>query len=377
MPDRVYMSPPDVGDEEKAAVLRALDSGWVAPLGPEVDAFEAELAQVCDVPYALALSSGTAALHLALLSLGVRPTDSVVVPTLTFAATAFAVSYTGARPVFMDSEPDSWNLDPALLAEYLEAADRRGERPAAVVPVDLLGRPADYASILPICARYEVPVLVDAAESLGARHLDDAAGTMGSAGVYSFNGNKIITTSGGGMLVSHDKALVDHARYLSTQARQPVAWYEHEHVGFNYRLSNVLAALGRAQLARLPSIVGRRRDIRDRYRSHLDSIEGLTVADDPPWGQSNAWLTALLLPDAGPEPSTVISALGDAGFEARHLWMPMHQQPVYSAASVVGGSVAEHLFARGVCLPSGNRMSDAQVDDVAGIVAQAVRPTLG
>ena len=377
MPDRVYMSPPDVGDDEMAAVARAMESGWVAPLGPEVDAFEIELAQACEVPYALALSSGTAALHLALLSLGVHRADTVVVPTLTFAATAFAVTYTGARPVFVDSESNSWNLDPTLLAEYLHSADRRGKRPAAVLPVDLLGRPADYESILPICARYDVPVLVDAAESLGARHLDTPAGTMGHAGVYSFNGNKIITTSGGGMLVSHDKGLIDHARYLSTQARQPVSWYEHEHVGFNYRLSNLLAALGRAQLARLPSIVGRRRAIRDRYREHLASIDGLTVADDPPWGQSNGWLTALLLPEDGPAPSTVISALGDAGYEARHLWMPMHQQPVYSEASVVGGSVADDLFARGVCLPSGNRMTDGQIDDVAGIVAGVVRPTVG
>ena len=365
---RIYLSPPDVGEEEKAAVLAALDSGWVAPLGPEVDGFEADIAAFCGVSNAVALSSGTAALHLGLLGLGVGPGDDVVVPTLTFAATAFAVTYLGARPVFIDSEERSWNLDPDLLGEYLAEAARAGTLPAAVVPVDVFGRTADYDRLLPLCAEYGVPVLVDAAESLGARHRDSSAGAMGAAAVFSFNGNKIITTSGGGMLVTRDAVLAARTRYLATQARLPVPWYEHEDVGFNYRMSNILAALGRAQLRRLPAIIERRRQIRDRYADRLHGVAGMVVVGDPEWGASNAWLTTLLLPEDGPGPTEVVDALRAIDVEARHLWKPMHLQPVFAGTPIVGGAVAESLFARGVCLPSGARMTDVDVDEVSSAV---------
>lgn len=365
---RLFLSPPDVGDDEKAAVLRALDSGWVAPLGPEVDGFEADIANFCGGSEAVALSSGTAALHLGLLGLGVGPGDDVVVPTLTFGATAFAVTYVGARPVLIDSEATSWNLDPDLLADYLDGAHKAGRLPTAVIPVDLFGRAADYDRILPICEQYQIPVLVDSAESLGARHGAAATGTMGAAGVFSFNGNKIMTTSGGGMLVTSNVGLAQRARYLATQARQPAAWYEHTEVGFNYRMSNLLAALGRAQLRRLPAIIARRREIRDLYAQHLDGVYGTRVMGDPPWGRSNAWLTTLLLDPDGPAPGAVIAALAAEGIEARHVWKPMHRQPVFSDNPIIGGDVADDVFARGLCLPSGARMSDAQVLEVCQIV---------
>ncbi len=365
MGDRIYLSPPDITDAEKALAMDALDSGWVAPLGPHVDVFEQELADYVGTRHAVALSSGTAALHLGLLALGVGPGDDVLVPTLTFGATAFAVTYTGARPVFIDSEATSWNIDPDLVAEYLATAPKR---PKAIIPVDLFGRTADYDRLLPICEQSGVAVLVDSAEALGARHGDAHAGTMGRAGVFSFNGNKIITTSGGGMLVTDDTVLADRVRYLSTQARQPAPWYEHTDVGFNYRMSNVLAAIGRGQLGRLDGIVTRRREIQARYAAELADVA--TVVADPPWGRGNAWLTTAVL-HAG-TPDAVCAALAEHGIEARHVWKPMHLQPVFAAAPVVGGAVAEEVFARGVCLPSGQRMTDADVDRVAGHVQDAV-----
>ena len=369
---RIYLSPPDVGDAEVAAAVAAIQSGWVAPLGPEVDGFEDDIEQFCDVPHAVALSSGTAALHLAMLGLGVTPGDEVIVPTLTFGATAFSVTYTGARPVFIDSETTSWNLDPDLLEAELAHRASTGRLPAAVIPVDLFGRTADYDRILHSCAVYDVPVLVDAAESLGAIHGSVSAGTMGAAGIFSFNGNKIMTTSGGGMLVTHDEALASRARYLATQARQPVPWYEHDDIGFNYRMSNVLAAIGRAQLARLPDMIERRRRIRDRYAAGLAET-GVHVTPDPPWGSSNAWLTTVLLPDERLGPDEVIAVLAEAGIESRHLWKPMHMQPVFTDAATIGGGVSERLFARGLCLPSGSAMTDDQVDEVSRSVIAALR----
>lgn len=364
MGTRIYLSPPDITEVEKALVMDALDSGWVAPLGPHVDAFEAEIAAFAGVKHAVALSSGTAALHLGLLTLGVGPGDHVLVPTLTFGATAFAVTYTGATPVFVDSERTSWNIDPDLVADYLANAK---VLPKAVVPVDLFGRTADYDRLLTICAEYGVPVLADSAEALGAWHGERPAGSQGHAAVFSFNGNKIMTTSGGGMLVTNDGDLADRVRYLSTQARQPVPWYEHTDIGFNYRMSNVLAALGRGQLQRLPGIVERRREIQEQYAKLLVGL--VDVVTDPPWGTSNAWLTTGLLTD-GLKPDDVTSALASEQIEARHIWKPMHLQPVFTEAPRVGGEVAEDLFARGICLPSGQRMTDADVAAVARLIQE-------
>ena len=282
MSERIYLSPPDMSAAEREALLAAFDSNWIAPLGPEVDAFERDLAARVGVQDAAALSSGTAALHLALILLEVGPGDEVWTATLTFAATANAIRYVGATPVFIDSERESWNLDPALLREALRDASARGALPKALVVVDLYGQCADYDPILAACQEYGVPVIEDAAEALGATYRGKPAGSFGAIGVLSFNGNKIMTTSGGGALVSDDSALVERARHLASQARQPAAHYEHEEVGYNYRLSNLLAAVGRAQLARLDGFVERRREINRRYRDALEGIEGIAFLPEAP-----------------------------------------------------------------------------------------------
>ncbi len=374
-PKPVLLSQAHVTDLEAQALVRALTSGWVTPLGPEVDAFEAGICAFTGAHHALALSSGTAAIHLGLLGLGVRPGDDVIVPTLTFGATAFAVTYTGARPVFLDVEERSWGLDPVLLESVLADRASTGRRISAIVPVDLFGRPADHDAILAVADRFGVPVLVDAAESLGARHGQRAAGTMGHAGIFSFNGNKIMTTSGGGMLVSADGDLVEKARFWSTQSRQPLPWYEHEEIGFNYRMSNLLAALGRAQLARLPDMIQRRRRHRALYTRALEGVAGLTVTPDPPWGTGNAWLTTVTF-DRGRRPGAatqVREALAGQGIEARPIWKPMHQQPVFREAESHLTGVADQLFEEGLCLPSGAGLTDDDVGRVAGAVRAALR----
>lgn len=367
---RIYLSPPDVGELEKQYVLEALDSGWVAPLGPHVDGFEAELAAAAGVAHAVALSSGTAALHLALLGLGVKPGDDVVVPTMTFGATAFAVTYVGASPVFLDSERESWNLDPDLLATFLDDRARSGNLPAAVISVDVFGQAADYARIEAVCAAHDVPLLEDAAEALGATCEGRPAGGFGAAGVFSFNGNKIMTTSGGGVLVSDDAELVNRARYLATQARQPVPWYEHTDIGFNYRMSNILAALGRAQLQRLPGMIDSRRSHRATY-TELLSPHGIAVVQDAPWSLGNSWLSVAILAD--PElPTRVRERLAAEGIESRPVWKPMHRQPVFADAARSLNGNADDLFARGVCLPSGSALTDGQVREVASVVVAAI-----
>ena len=367
---RMYLSPPDCGPGEADAVVRAIKSGWVAPLGPEVDAFEAELAMCSSRSHAVAVSSGTAALHLGLLALGVTSGHEVVVPTVTFGATAFAVTYTGASPVFLDVEERTWNLDPEILGRFLARRAATDRLPAAVVTVDVFGRTCDYDSILPLCLEYGVPVLSDAAEALGATHASAPAGSMGKAAVFSFNGNKIITTSGGGALVTDDREVARRVRHWATQSRESVPWYEHKEIGFNYRMSSILAALGRAQLSRLPSIVERRRAIGDRYTAGLSPISGVMVMGDPPWGTWNGWLTtvrfdAAVHPDA---PTRVRKALEAENIEARPAWKPMHQQPVFADAESVLVGVADAVFETALCLPSGTAMTDDDVDRVVGIV---------
>ncbi len=358
---RIYLSPPDMSDSERASLVAAFDSNWIAPLGPEVDAFERELAARIGVSGAAALSSGTAALHLALVLLDIGPGDEVWTSTLTFAATANAIRYVGASPVFVDSERASWNLDPALLAEALRDAAKRGALPKALIVVDLYGQCADYGPILRACAEHGVSVIEDAAEALGATYQGKPAGSFGRIGVLSFNGNKIITTSGGGALLSDDAKLVERARHLSTQAREPAAHYEHVEVGYNYRLSNLLAALGRAQLGRLDALVERRRQVNQRYRGAFEGLDGVEFLPEAPGGRSTCWLTCVLLePDAlGASPAQVREHLEARNIEARPVWKPMHLQPVYQSCRVVGGQVAEDLFERGLCLPSGSSLSEA------------------
>ncbi|MEM8609713.1 MAG: aminotransferase class I/II-fold pyridoxal phosphate-dependent enzyme [Myxococcota bacterium] len=360
MTGRIYLSPPDMSTAERDALLAAFDSNWIAPLGPEVDAFENDLAARAGVTSAAALSSATAALHLGLVMLDVQPGDTVWTSTLTFAATANAIRYVGANPVFIDSERETWNLDPNLLAEALEHAAKRGTLPKALIAVDLYGQCADYDAIGEACNRFEIPILEDAAEALGASYRGKPAGSFGVMAAFSFNGNKIITTSGGGALVSDDEALMTRARYLASQARQPVPHYEHTEVGFNYRLSNLLAALGRAQLSRLDSLVDRRRQVHARYRDALGDLAGVEFLTEAPRGRSNAWLTCMLIDSEalGASPSAVREHLEGHDIEARPVWKPMHLQPVYRDCPAIGGSVSESLFARGLCLPSGSSLTD-------------------
>jgi len=356
-----------VGDAEREALLRAFDSNWIAPLGPEVDAFEVEFAAYVGTDNAVALSSGTAGLHLALVLLGVGPGDEVIVPTLTFAASAFATQYVGAVPVFVDSDAGTWNLDPGLLEEELQERAERGRLPAAVIAVDLYGQTADYAPIVATCARYGVPVIEDAAEALGATYHDQPAGTFGAFGIFSFNGNKVITTSGGGMLVARDAALAERARNLAAQAREPALHYEHGEIGFNYRMSNLLAALGRAQLSGLDAKVARRRAIKAQYRALLADVAAVGFMPDAPYGEPTNWLTVITVgADAsGVTPGQVCAHLETLDIEARPAWKPMHLQPIFRNHLVRGGTVAENIFARGVCLPSGSAMTDADVERVA------------
>jgi len=370
--DRLLMSPPDVGALEEEYVLRALRSGWVAPTGPEVTAFEQEVAQVTGTHHAVALSSGTAALHLAMVALGVRPGDVVIVATMTFVASANAVLYTGAEPYFVDVLEEDGNLDPDLLRDAIIDLRARGARVAAVMSVDLLGKVADQTSIARVCEQMEVPHLEDAAESLGASHRGRPAGSFGHAAALSFNGNKIMTTSGGGMLVTDDSWIAEHARFLSTQAREPFPWYEHEHVGYNYRLSNILAALGRAQLVRLPDMMKRRRAIRSTYTDLVADLPGVSIfagADD---AESNCWLTALIVdPDVARAPAeTVMRALDEADIEARPLWKPMHLQPVFAQAGRLETGVSEKLFHRGVTLPSGSIHDDVAIERVCDVLTR-------
>ncbi len=373
--ERILLSPPDVGQRERELLLDAFDSNWIAPLGPHVDGFEAEFAARLGVPAAHAVNSGTAALHLALRLVGVEKDDEVLVSSFTFAGSVYPVVYLGARPTFVDSEGMSWNMDPDLLTEVLEDRARAGRLPAAVVVVHLYGQAADMVRIQRACARFEVPLVEDAAEALGATHDLGAPGTLGRVGIFSFNGNKMITTSGGGMLVSHDAALVERARKLSAQAKEAVGHYEHMEVGYNYRLSNLLAALGRAQLERLDDRVAKRRRNFDEYRRALDGMGGIQFQKEAPWGRHSRWLTCLTLsPDRGhPSPEEICASLDGRGVEARRLWKPMHMQPVFRDCAAIGGGVAEALFSRGLCLPSGSAL---QEDDRARVV-EALRDALG
>lgn len=370
----IPLSVPDVGPTEEAAVLAALRTGWVAPAGPDLNAFEAEIARRVGVDHAVGLSSGTAALHLGLLVLGVQPGDVVVTTTLTFVATTNAITYTGAEPFFVDVDPVTGNMDPDVLRLALDKLQHSGERVGAVLPVDLLGKAAEYTAIVDIAGQYGVPVLADAAEALGATHRDRPAGSFGDAAVLSFNGNKIMTTSGGGMLLTQHAQLADKARYLSTQARQPVAHYEHTDIGYNYRLSNLLAALGRAQLSRLDDMIARRRAIRRQYRQWCDSTPGVEIFGGPTDQEDNCWLTAIVFdgPQLPVSIDALIRAMADNGIETRRMWKPMHLQPIFRSARSLLTGAAEQIFANGVTLPSSSTMTQGQMQRVLTVLREFV-----
>jgi pyridoxal phosphate-dependent aminotransferase EpsN len=370
---RIFLSPPDVREPEREMLLAALDSGWAAPVGPDLDAFQVELAEQSGVAHAVALSSGTAALHLALLLAGVQPGDDVLVPTLTFAATAFPVTYVGARPCFVDSEAATWNMAPDLLVAELAEREARNALPAAVIVVDLYGQCADYGPLLEVCDELGVPVIEDAAEALGATWRGRRAGSFGQTGVLSFNGNKLITTSGGGALLTDDPIAATRARYLATQARQPEAHYEHIEIGFNYRLSNLLAAFGRGQLSTLAERIERRQEIRAAYEKLVAPLDGVAVAPVDARGTTNAWLTCITIdPATGATPEQVRLHLETDDIESRPLWKPMHAQRVFKDSPARLDGTADRLFATGLCLPSGSAMTDAELERVLTRLAEVL-----
>ena len=369
---RLYLSPPHLSGVELARVDEALASNWVAPYGPHIEAFEQEFAAQVGRKHALAVSSGTAALHLAMRLAGVGEGDEVLASSFTFIPSANPIVYQRGRPVFIDSEAVSWNMDPVLLEQALRERAAAGRLPKAVVVVDLYGQAANYEALVPLCARYGVPLIEDAAESLGATCGGRPAGAFGLAAAFSFNGNKIITTSGGGMLVSDDAAFIEEARKLASQAREPVAHYEHRKVGYNYRLSNVLAGIGRAQLQVLESRVAARRRIFGRYQDALGDLPGVGFRHEAPWGRATRWLTCLTIdPAVAPtDREKVRLALEAADIESRPVWKPLHLQPLFREMScpVFGGKVSERIFDHGLCLPSGSAMTDADQDRVIDIV---------
>jgi len=409
---------------EQELVRQAFESNYIAPLGPMVDAFEAEFSAYTGIPHCVALSSGTAATHLALRHLGAGPGDEVFASTLTFIGSVTPVTFQGATPVFIDCDEASWNMDPSLLEQALADAAKRGKPPRAVLPTDLYGQPCDLSRIRAVCDRYGVPVVCDSAEAMGARYRGTGERVQGAGGrgqeagvrgaecpisniqypisketagprtsdsgprtsepwrhagfgawaaVFSFNGNKIITTSGGGMLASHDSDLIDHARKLSQQARDPAPWYQHTEIGFNYRMSNILAAIGRGQLEVLDERVARRREIFDGYRTRLGELPGISFMPEPDGCRGNRWLTVIRIDPAafGADTHAVREALETENIEARPVWKPMHLQPVFQGAKLwtaANEAVSDRLFEQGLCLPSGTAMTDGDLDRVCGII---------
>jgi dTDP-4-amino-4,6-dideoxygalactose transaminase len=379
-PARVYLSSPHLGSSEFDFVREAFATNWIAPLGPHVDGFERELCGRVGSRHAAALSSGTAALHLALKLVGVKPGDEVFCSTLTFSASANPIVYEGGRPVFLDSERASWNLDPAVLEAALADRARKGRLPRALIVVHLYGQCADLAPIVELCERHGMALIEDAAEALGARFTTGplsgrSPGAIGQLGIFSFNGNKIITTSGGGMLVSDDEAMIAKARFWATQARDPAPHYQHSEIGYNYRMSNVLAGIGRGQLRVLEARVNARRANCAFYQQAFADLPGITFMPEAPWNRSNRWLTCIQVdPQAfGADREAIRLALECENIEARPVWKPMHLQPVFAHCDRFGGDVAEDLFNRGLCLPSGSNLTEEDLQRVVDVVRRSAK----
>ena len=364
---QILLSVPHMGERERHFVNEAFETNWIAPLGPNVDSFEQELAEYIQSGHAAALSSGTAAIHLALCLLGVSRGDTVICSSFTFIASANPILYQGAKPVFVDSEPGTWNMSPVALENALADCRAKGEMPKAIVVVHLYGQSADMDALMAISEKYGVPIVEDAAESLGAKYKGKDTGTFGKFGIFSFNGNKIITTSGGGMLVSDDKELIEKARFLSTQARDPAPYYEHTQIGYNYRMSNILAGIGRGQLEVLDQRVAARRKVFDRYLEALSDISGICWMPEKADTFSNRWLTTAYIDPAQSDikPQQVIGELAKMKIEARYLWKPMHRQPLFAGEAYYqhsDDSYSDFLFAQGLCLPSASSMTEKQQD---------------
>ena len=362
----ILLSTPHMGEQELEFVKEAFETNWIAPVGPHLDAFEPEFCQVIGVRHAAAVSSGTAALHLALRLIGVEAGDEVFCSTLTFIATASPITYLGAMPVFIDSDRTSWNMNPDLLREALEHRAKIGKLPKAVVLVHLYGQSADIDPILEVCNAFEVPLVEDAAESLGATYKERSPGSFGKVSIFSFNGNKIITTSGGGMLVSDDPDLVSKARFLATQARDPAPHYQHSEIGYNYRLSNVLAGIGRGQLRVLEQRVQARRRNFEVYQQALGKLPGIEFMPEASFGRATRWLSCITINPAefGANREQVRSSLAEQQIEARPVWKPLHLQPVFAGCESIGGAVSEDLFKYGLCLPSGSNLTNEDLEQV-------------
>lgn len=379
---RIYLSPPHMSGNEMSYIQDAFATNWIAPLGPHVDAFEKELASHVGSNAATAVSSGTAAIHLALRLIGVNEGDSVFCSSLTFVASANPIVYCGARPVFIDSEPETWNMSPRALEIALQDAALEGKLPKAVIVVNLYGQSAKMDEIMSLCESYDVPIIEDAAESLGSMYKGRASGTFGKYGVYSFNGNKIISTSGGGMLVSDDVEGLKQARFLATQARDQAVHYQHSQLGFNYRMSNVLAGIGRAQLEVLEERVKARREVFNRYDEALSHLPGIQFMPELANTRSNRWLTVLTLEEkeAGVTAQEVLEALTELNIEARPVWKPLHLQPLFEGARYYphsnNESVSERLFQTGICLPSGSQLMADEQQRVITCVKKTIMQTM-
>lgn len=376
---RIYLSSPHMGGEEIDYVKEAFDTNWIAPLGPHVEAFERECADATGVKAALALSSGTAAALLAARSLDLEQGDTFFCSSLTFVASLAPLVQMGATPVFIDSEPESWNMSPVALKNALDEADKRGKLPRLVVLVNLYGQSCNMKELLPLCEQYGVPVLEDAAESMGALCDGRPSGSFGKFGFFSFNGNKIITTSGGGMLLSDDDEAIAKARFWSTQARDKAPWYQHSELGYNFRMGNVLAGIGRAQLKLLDRRVAERRAVFERYNQALSGRQGIAFMPEPSWSMSNRWLTTMTVdPQAtGTTALEIIEALAGENIESRPVWKPMHLQPVFKGTSYYRHSETEdisaNLFETGICLPSGSNLEPGDQDEVIGVILKRLK----
>jgi pyridoxal phosphate-dependent aminotransferase EpsN len=374
--NRIFLSPPHMGGKEMEYVRDAFESNYIAPVGPQLELFEREFAETVGASHAVALSSGTAALHLALRYVGVVPGDEVFCSSLTFIASATPILFLGAQPVFIDSAKGSWNMDPDILEQALDTKKSNGRLPRAVVVVHLYGECAEMDRIVEICDRFGVSVIEDAAEALGARYKGRAPGTFGQAGFFSFNGNKIITTSGGGMLVTNDANLAAKVRFWATQAKEDKPYYEHLEMGYNYRMSNVLAAIGRGQLCVLEERVKGKRRIYEQYKQAFETLPGIKFLTDGADSFSTHWLSCMLV-DAksfGHEPQKICNLLEENNIEARPLWKPLHMQPLFKDNEMFGGAVAEKLFKCGICLPSGTAMTDHEFSRVVDLISSLYKP---
>jgi dTDP-4-amino-4,6-dideoxygalactose transaminase len=368
--EKIWLSSPHMGGKEQEFVKKAFDTNWVAPLGPNVDGFERDLELFTGSKHAAALSSGTSAIHLALIMLGVKAGDFVICQSFTFSASANPIAYQGAIPVFIDSEKDTWNMSPELLEQAIKELTAKGQKPKAIIPVHLYGVPAKMDEIMAIATKYDIPVVEDAAEALGSTLNGKACGTFGQLGVLSFNGNKIITTSGGGALISDDEAMIKHSRFLATQARDNAPHYQHSHIGYNYRMSNITAGIGRGQMVVLNDRVAQRRKNFEFYKNALDGYPGISFLEELPGAFANRWLTCILVDPTltgGVTREEIRIALEKENIECRPLWKPMHLQPVFADAPFFGDGTSEKLFENGLCLPSGSNLSE---EDLKFIVSK-------